>query len=236
MNHQYDCSRVVDVGDEPRHQPVFTNEYVRALAVEIAPGDRTLCHRHGHDYVLYVVGSGPIVSAARDEEPKQLNYEEGECELLNAGLVHVVENLSDKPFRNVVVELLDGASGLRRGARPKALRGEPAIGVRIEQERVALFEIELDGSSEVEIVGPAVVAAISGARFNTDCGDVLVVPHKVFEFAWIPSGCEAVLWKSEPAASKVIAFQIGTRDDEAGSAVTKPREPLRSLRAEAEPE
>ena len=74
---------------------MIENEFVRAFAVEIAPYDHTLCHHHPHDYLLYVVGDGEIVSAARDEEPKKLSYSDGECELLEAGMVHVVENLSD---------------------------------------------------------------------------------------------------------------------------------------------
>ena len=66
---------------------------MRALAVEIPPHTRTLCHRHPHDYLLYVASGAEIISAARDEEPKKLNYVDGECELSKAGLVHVVENL-----------------------------------------------------------------------------------------------------------------------------------------------
>ena len=83
------------------------------------PHDRTLCHHHANDYLLYVVGDAEIISAARDEEPKTLSYRDGECELLTAGMVHVVENLSDTAFRNVVVELLPRTGDLTRGATPK---------------------------------------------------------------------------------------------------------------------
>ncbi len=107
---RYSCAHVVPIEQEPRHHLVIENEFVRAFAVEIAPHDRTLCHHHPHDYLLYVAGDAEIISAARDEEPKQLSYRDGECELLEAGLVHVVENLGDTAFRNVVVELLPGSS------------------------------------------------------------------------------------------------------------------------------
>ncbi|MFI5118558.1 MAG: hypothetical protein ACHP8B_17865 [Terriglobales bacterium] len=125
---RYSCEHVVPIEQEPRHHLVIENEFVRAFAVEIAPHDRTLCHRHPHDYLLYVVGDGDIVSAARDEEPKKLSYRDGECELSPAGLVHVVENLRDTPFRNVVVELLPKADSLRRGREPASkwvAAGEP---------------------------------------------------------------------------------------------------------------
>src|SRR5271170_2380410 len=121
MDHTYDCKHAVEIEQEPRHHLVFANEFVRGFAVEIAPHDRSLCHHHPNDYLLYVASGAEIVSAARDEEPKQLSYRDGECELLEAGLVHIVENLGDKPFRNVVVELLPRAGELRRGAAPSSV-------------------------------------------------------------------------------------------------------------------
>jgi quercetin dioxygenase-like cupin family protein len=102
MSSFYDCRQVVDIADEPHHHLVIANEYVRAFAVEIPPRTRTLCHHHPHEYLLYVAKGAEIISAARDEEPKRLNYVDGECELSKAGLVHVVENLGDGAFRNVV--------------------------------------------------------------------------------------------------------------------------------------
>lgn len=117
----YDCSRVVEIEDEPRHHLVIANDFVRAFAVEIAPGERTLCHRHPNHYLLYVALGSEIISAARDEKPKQLNYRDGECEMSAAGLIHVVENLGDAPFRNVVVELLPRAGAQRRVVIRRAL-------------------------------------------------------------------------------------------------------------------
>lgn len=37
---------VVEVRDEPRHKPVFENQYIRLLNVVIPPGDTSLYHRH----------------------------------------------------------------------------------------------------------------------------------------------------------------------------------------------
>src|ERR1700734_2483992 len=118
MNASYDCSEPVEIEDEPHHHLIIANEFVRALAVEVPPHVRTLCHHHPHDYLLYVARGAAIISAAREEEPKKLNYVEGECELSEAGLVHIVENLSDHSFRNVVVEFLPASSKLKRGRDP----------------------------------------------------------------------------------------------------------------------
>jgi hypothetical protein len=104
--------------------------------------------------LLYVVGEGEIISAARDEEPKRLSYRDGECELLTAGMVHVVENLGDAPFRNVVVELLRGVGVLRRGADPQRIGGGANITQLFDDERAAVFSIEIEPDTKVEIVGP----------------------------------------------------------------------------------
>jgi quercetin dioxygenase-like cupin family protein len=237
MDQTYDCSHVVSIEQEPRHHLVIQNEFVRGFAVEIAPHDRSLCHRHPNDYLLYVALGAEIVSAARDEEPKRLNYSDGECGLLEAGLMHVVENLGDEPFRNVVVELLPDAGGLRRGAGPDVIRGEAKVAPIFDDERAAIFSIEIKPGAEVEVSGPAVVATPCGNRLNPDAiGDVEVKPNAVCDLAWIPPQRQAVLWGCRKGPERAIVFQVGATDEEP-LAVPKSRDPVRSLRAHAdEPE
>ncbi len=150
-DHRYPCEHVVPIEQEPRHHLVFENEFVRGFAVEVAPHERTLCHHHPNDYLLFVALGAEIVSAAPDEEPKRLNYRDGECELAPAGLVHVVEDLSDTPFRNVVVELLPAARDLRRGGAPRRVSGEATITPRFDDARAAIFSIEIEAGATVEI-------------------------------------------------------------------------------------
>lgn len=159
MSSAYDCSRVVDIADEPHHHLVIANDYVRAFAVEIPPHSRTLCHQHPHQYLLYVASGSEIVSAAREEEPKRLSYADGECELSKAGLVHVVDNLGDGAFRNVVVELQPATAKLKRGAKPLAIKGEPRIEEILSEAPGAVFTVMMQAGTEVEIAGPAVIAA-----------------------------------------------------------------------------
>jgi quercetin dioxygenase-like cupin family protein len=224
----------VPIEQEPRHHLVIDNEFVRAFAVEIAPHDRTLCHRHPHDYLLYVVGDGDIVSAARDEEPKTLSYRDGECELSPAGLIHVVENLRDTPFRNVVVELLPGARSLRRGDDPKVITGKASIAQLFNDEQAAVSMIAMDIGSEVEVHGRVVVASpyeheVVLENFRGD-------KVKLSEFnnmAWLWSSLQATLRNIGDRPAKAVLFQIGHIDDQ-GVAVLKGRDPLRSLRAHAD--
>lgn len=207
---QNPCEHVVPIEQEPRHHLVIENEFVRAFAVEIAPRDRTLCHLHPHDYLLYVVGDGDIVSAARDEEPKKLSYRDGECELLEAGMVHVVENLGDTAFRNVVVELLPGAAGLRRGADPMVVAGEANITRRFEDERAVILLLEMKSGSEALICGPVVVAG-SPDRGEVDSGELYKVA-RVNDFsglAWISEDKKVRLQTSANASRRALVFQVG---------------------------
>jgi mannose-6-phosphate isomerase-like protein (cupin superfamily) len=231
---RYSCAHLVSIEQEPRHHLVIENEFVRAFAVEIAPYDRTLCHYHSHDYLLYVVGDGQIVSAARDEEPKQLSYRDGECELSPAGLVHVVENLRDTPFRNVVVELLPGTGSLRRGDHPKVVAGEASITQHFADERAAIFAVDMKAGSEVEVPGRVVVASPYAHQVELENfrGDTV----KLCEFkhiAWLWSPPKATLRNIGESHAKAVLFQIGHTDQQ-GVAVLKARDPVRTLRAHAD--
>ena len=180
------------------------------------------------------MGDGEIVSAARDEEPKKLSYRDGECELSPAGLVHVVENLQDTPFRNVVVELLPGIGSLRRGDDPKVISGETSIAQRFGDEAAAIFAVDMKAGAEVKVFGPAVVATPYGDRLNPEYPeDITVTPNPVSDLAWIPPGCQGILWRCENVVERAVVFQVG-RTDEQPLSVAKPRDPVRSLRAHAE--
>jgi len=227
----YSCDHVVPIEEEPRHHLVLENEFVRGFAVEIAPHDRTLCHHHPNDYLLYVAGGAEILSVARDEKPKRLSYRDGECDLAPGGLVHVVENLSERAFRNIVIELLPGAGSLLRGARPKVVRGECTVRSGFSHERAAVFMIEMEPGAEAELFGPAVVATPYDDGLNPeDAGDVEVKHNVISDLAWIPPGRGAVLWQCRNSPERAIAFQVGITDG-AFVAVPKKGEPVRSLRA-----
>lgn len=212
----YDCSHVVDIADEPRHHLVLANEFVRAFVVEIPPHDRALCHRHPQDYLLYSASGSEIISAARDEEPKRLAYRDGECELLSAGLVHVVDNIGDSPVRNVVVELWPRAGELRRGPDPRNVDTE---GIRLdgttstsifEDERAAIFLVTIKPGEEVKISGPAVVATPYGNKLAPAAiAGAEIKNHPGCDLAWVRPSGDAILSGCWEQTGTVIVFQIG---------------------------
>lgn len=214
----YDCTHVIDIAEEPLHRLVLANEFVRAFVVEIAPGDRALCHRHPQDYLLYSASAAEIISAARNEEPKRLSYRDGECELLPAGLEHVVDNIGDSPVRNVVVELSPQAAELRRGPAPRRVDAEPdpddgtTTTSILQDERASMVLVKVEPRASIKISGPAVVATPYGDKLSPDAiGDVEIENHPGCDLAWIPPGGATVLWGRWEQTGTAIVFQIGIR-------------------------
>lgn len=49
---------IMEVGEEPRHKIVISNDYVRALRVSFPPNDTTFAHRHAEDSIYFFSGGG----------------------------------------------------------------------------------------------------------------------------------------------------------------------------------
>jgi quercetin dioxygenase-like cupin family protein len=94
------------VPGEPHHHLKIENEYVRVYYVEVPPHEDTQLHQHDHDYIYVSLGPSDVVNAVRDKPEVHLLLKDGETHFARGGFAHVARNLSDKPFRNVTIELL----------------------------------------------------------------------------------------------------------------------------------
>lgn len=209
MSPEYDCSQPVDIADEPHHHLVIANEYVRAFAVEIPPRTRTLCHRHPHDYLLYVTSGAEIVSAALDEQPKPLSYADGECELSKAGLVHVVDNLGAGAFRNIVVEPLPAAATLKRGAKPAVVKGNAQIKEILGEAPGAFFTVVIEPGAEVEIAGPAVLAAPYEPVMVKELDEFNIPLDNFRKLMWVCAPRKVKVRTAGSHAARVAALSVG---------------------------
>jgi quercetin dioxygenase-like cupin family protein len=107
----------VPVADEPSHHLALQNEYVRVFKVEVAPRSATLLHGHDKDYVFVTLGGSEVSNERQGEKPVTLKLHDGETRFTKGGFAHVARNLSDKPFRNVTIELLKPAPPENSGER-----------------------------------------------------------------------------------------------------------------------
>ena len=237
VQKQYPCDDVAPVEDEPQHRLVIANEFVRFFVVEIAPLERTLCHHHAHPYLMYVVGEAEIVSAPRDGEPKTLTYHDGECEASSAGLIHVVENVRETKFRNLLVELMPGLNELQRGSDPRIVAGNGTVQAIFQEERISVWSLEMNADAQVEAQGPAIVARLfEETPLPKHPGDITVKRHQVAEISWIPS-CRGLLRSDLDRSWRVILFQLGRTEEQLAAVRKRADEPMKSLRAHAdEPE
>lgn len=153
------CENVIAVADEPHHHLAIDNEFVRAYAVDIGPGQITLCHVHSMPYLMYVAGDAKILSTPRRGNAHKHQYPDRHCEFSPAGLEHTVENLSEKPFRNLLFEVLPAAQKLHR----PGLGFAHVAGVRMSPlhsgESICGQFIELSSGSQTQVSGPAVVCS-----------------------------------------------------------------------------
>ena len=109
----------VETTAEPSHHLVLENEYVRVFKVKVAPHASTLVHRHRHDYIYVMLGDAHLSNEVAGRPPAEIKLADGEARFTAGDFAHSVKNLSEQPFRNVTIELLEGDK-TRRGGVPLA--------------------------------------------------------------------------------------------------------------------
>eukprot|EP00560_Eucampia_antarctica_P005875 CAMPEP_0197838966 /NCGR_PEP_ID=MMETSP1437-20131217/40292_1 /TAXON_ID=49252 ORGANISM="Eucampia antarctica, Strain CCMP1452" /NCGR_SAMPLE_ID=MMETSP1437 /ASSEMBLY_ACC=CAM_ASM_001096 /LENGTH=572 /DNA_ID=CAMNT_0043447553 /DNA_START=43 /DNA_END=1761 /DNA_ORIENTATION=- len=83
---------IIEVGDEPRHNVILSNEYTRVMKVQFPPGDTTCAHRHSEDslYFFLVTGGLDVIHHAKGSDPN--------CDCMEFGEVRYGTHKTDKPL------------------------------------------------------------------------------------------------------------------------------------------
>jgi putative dehydrogenase len=92
---------ILEVGSEPRHNVILSNEYVRALRVSFPPNDTTLAHRHAEDSLYFFLVQGGL---------EVLNHVQGNlpaCDCMDFGEVRFGTHKSDKPLVHKITNTTD---------------------------------------------------------------------------------------------------------------------------------
>src|SRR5258706_14114952 len=100
----------VEITAEPHHHLTFENKSVRIFNVEIPRGSDTLTHWHRHDYIVVTLGAVEIVHTAKHKPPVTMKFAAGDTRFVSATFAHTVRDLSEQPFRNVTIEILEDAT------------------------------------------------------------------------------------------------------------------------------
>ena len=96
------AENVVQVGTELVHQ----DERVRIWTLDLAPGEETTIHQHPCDYVYVVLTAGQTQTIDVDGTVHPGDDKVGDAVYHTAGPAHLLRNVGQTHYSNVIVELL----------------------------------------------------------------------------------------------------------------------------------
>ena len=89
---------------DPKHHKVeFENAQVRVLRITIGPHEKTAMHEHPAFVSVFLTDLNVKITFP-DGKTEERHRKAGEA-FWNAGEKHITENISDKPFETIMVEL-----------------------------------------------------------------------------------------------------------------------------------
>jgi quercetin dioxygenase-like cupin family protein len=215
--------RPVEIPAEPSHHLALENEYVRVFRVEVAPNTSTLMHNHGHDYIYVSVGISQIENDVAGKPPVKLALQDGETHFVPGGFAHIAKNLSDHPFRNVTIELLQDEKA-RQSPPPKwGENGDDDRGLHVldggtsdilfvkDGVRVSDFELQSGGIvPKHHHAGPQLVVAVSDLDLRSD-NEGKAPSHiqlKAGDVIWSPGGATHALTNISKQNAKLITIEF----------------------------
>ena len=209
----------VEITAEPSHHLTLQNEYIRAFKVEVPPHGATLMHHHGHDYVFVTLGDSQVENDVEGKPPVSLKLKDGEARFTPGGFSHIARNLTDTPFRNITVELMQDESA--RKNTPVKWDEERGVDVLEGGTRDILFVKDGVRVSEINLQpgamipshhhkGPHLLIAVSDLDLRSDVpGNPPKLTHtKAGDMAWIPGTTHTLMNAGKgPAKFVTLEFQ-----------------------------
>ena len=216
----------VELAAEPHHHLTFENKSVRVFNVEVPPHGETLMHWHRHDYIYVTLGDSELINAVRDKPPVTAKLTDGETRFAPAPFAHIARNLSDQPFRNVTVEIVDDEA-LRQSAahgdvkwdEDRALETFPGGTQQIlfvkDGIRVSEFELQPGGMIPMHHhKGPHLVVAVSDLDLRSDVEGTgpssgSTSGHlKSGETKWLPGNYSHTLTNTAKQSAKFVTLEF----------------------------
>src|SRR5215472_9601659 len=102
---------VLDLSKEPHHKVVFENEQVKALRLELQPGEGTLPHRHQRPYAYLSLQTLTIANEVRGRPPVVVALEAGDVHTSKGGFTLAERNKSSVSAEVIVVEAVKASTG-----------------------------------------------------------------------------------------------------------------------------
>ncbi len=197
----------------PFHLPVFHNEYVTLLNVNVLPGHNTGYHIHSFDQVSVNIGAADMtnqnfgskdVSKPQRGESGRVTYTDY---VKNGMRTHKASNVGPTPFHNISVLFTGKPSGIAPAARGGAYKQE------IDNERVRVWRLTLEpGQSAPQITqnAPGVRIILSNDEFVESVpgsADRTMGPRQG-DFFWQDGGVTRTIKNTGKTRLEFIEFEI----------------------------
>jgi quercetin dioxygenase-like cupin family protein len=205
----------VEITAEPSHHLVIDNEYVRVFKVEVAPHAATLMHRHRHDYVFVTLGAADISNEVARKSPVELKLADGDTHFSPGNFAHVARNLSDQPFRNVTIELLQDRTSQARWPTEmgeQKFRGG-YLKILFIKDGARVSETYLEPGAMVPSHhhnGPHLTVAVTDLDLRSDVGGGGSIPiiMKAGDVKWVPGNVTHTVTNTGTKPARLVSVEF----------------------------
>lgn len=208
----------VEITAEPSHHLTFENKSVRVFNVEVAPHSDTLMHWHRHDYIYVTLGDTEIANAVKDKPPVTVKLQDGETRFSAATFAHIARNLTDRPFRNVTVEILEDEALRNSTAKWDEDRGLETFAAGTKQIlfvkdgiRVTEFEVQPGGVvPKHHHAGPHLLVAVTDLDIRSDVEGQGPMPghFKSGDSKWLPGNYSHTITNTGTKPAKFVTLEF----------------------------
>lgn len=208
----------VEITAEPSHHLVVDNESVRVFTVEVAPHTSTQMHRHRHDYVYVTIGAAHVSNQVEGKAPVDVRLADGDTRFVPGNFAHIAQNLSDAPFRNVTIELMQDEASRQKPSPWPEPSGETAFpGGRSKtlfvKDGVRVTETNLEPGAVLPSHhhdGPHLVVAVSDLDLRSDVEGMGPMPGKFPAGAvkWLPGGYTHTLTNVGKTPARFVTLEF----------------------------
>jgi quercetin dioxygenase-like cupin family protein len=207
----------VPITSEPSHHLVLQNDYVRVFSVSVAPHAATLLHRHSHDYFFVSLGESHISNEVAGKPPADVHLADGEVRFSEGNFAHVARNLSDQPFRNDAIELLQDEKLRQEHSRWPEGGDKSFPGVRskvlLVKDTVRVTEVNFDPGAATPSHhhdGPHLVVALSDLSLRSDVegGGSTTLTLKPGEVKWVDGNITHTVTNESSKPARLVTFEF----------------------------
>ena len=208
----------VEITAESHHHLSFQNQSVRVFNVEVPAHTDTLMHWHRHDYIAVNLGDVEVINAVKDKAPVTAKLVDGQTSFSSASFAHIARNVSDQPFRNVTIEILEDESLRQSAAHWDEDRGLHVLQGGTEQilfvkDGIRASEFELQAGGVVPMhhhTGPHLLVAVSDLDIRSGVEGQGPMPghFKSGESKWLPGSYSHTITNTGSKSAKFVTLEF----------------------------